>query len=168
MKVGKKLLSTLLAIMMIISSVSVCFGVLGADNSIESLMSQIELHHSSLIDLIEAAGKTDATEEDKKKALSSIGTNMWAVERDTATSSWHWVTYAYAQAADAVATGNVDTFADIYNAILTEIDNVDGKKDGKIDRENHPKRMPLERYEEILKVFAFGEDTTKNAAPPEP
>ena len=102
MKVGKKLLSTLLAIMMIISSVSVCFGVLGADNSIESLMSQIELHHSSLIDLIEAAGKTDATEEDKKKALSSIGTNMWAVERDTATSSWHWVTYSYAQAADAV------------------------------------------------------------------
>ena len=39
MKVGKKLLSTLLAILMIVSSVSVCFGVLGAESSIESLMS---------------------------------------------------------------------------------------------------------------------------------
>ena len=104
MKVGKKLLSCLLAIMMIVSSVSVCFGVLGADVSIESLMDQIERNHSSLIDLIEAANKKDedgnslATEDDLKKVLVSTDTNQWVVEKDTSTSSWHWVTYAYAEA----------------------------------------------------------------------
>ena len=161
MKVGKKLLSTLLAILMIISSVSVCFGVLGADASIESLMEQVERHHSNLVDLIEAAGKETATEEDAKKVMSSTDTNKWAVERDTSTSSWHWVTFAYAEAAKKVAVGNVNTFADIYNAIINQIDEVDGTRDGKLEADG---RMALERYAEILKVFAFGEDTSKNAA----
>ena len=160
MKVGKKVLSTLLAIIMIVSSVSVCFSVLGAEASIESLMSQIELHHASLIDLIEEAAKDDLTEEEAaeaaKKVISSAGTNEWAVERDTATSSWHWVTYAYAEAAKGVVGGNVDTFADIYNAIK-------GKIEAELDASTTG-RMPLARYDEILKVFAFGEDTDANAA----
>ena len=135
MKVGKKLLSTLLAVLMIVSSVSVCFGVLGADNSIESLMSQIELHHKSLVDLIEAAGKETATEEDVKKVPASSGVGQWRVERDTATSSWHWVTYAYAQAANYVAE-NKHTFYGIYEGIVAAID-------AEL-KENSKDRMPLE------------------------
>ena len=110
MKVGKKLLSTLLAVMMIISSVSVCFGVLGADNSIDSLMNQIDLHYANLIDLIGAANKKDAngnsvaTEDDLKMVIASDGVGGWKVERDTAYSSWHWVTKAYAEAAKSVAS----------------------------------------------------------------
>ena len=61
MKVGKKLLSTLLAIMMIVSSVSVCFGVLGADNTIDNLITRVELHHGTLADYILAAEAGDAT-----------------------------------------------------------------------------------------------------------
>ena len=98
MKVGKKLLSTLLAIMMIVSSVSVCFGVLGADNTIDNLMSRIELHHGTLADYILAAESDKATAEDKKKVPQQVNASEWKVELDSATSSWHWVAAAYAEA----------------------------------------------------------------------
>ena len=150
MKVGKKLLSTLLAILMIVSSVSVCFGVLGADSSIESLMRQIELNHASLIDLIQAAEKDTATEEDVKKVPASSGSGYWEVERDTSVSSWHWVAYAYAQAANYVAESK-DTLYGIYEGILAKIEE-------EIDK-NSSGRMPLARYEEILREFTFGEST---------
>ena len=154
MKVGKKLLSTLLAIMMIVSSVSVCFGVLGAGDPIASLINQINMHHASLIDLIEAAEKDYENEEEAKEAAkkvpSSTGTGEWSVERDTATSSWHWVSYAYSEAAKSVAgtTVNgeyVDTLYDIYVAVKAKIN-------ASTDRV-----MPIDRYDEIIKVFTFGE-----------
>ena len=161
MKVGKKLLSTLLAIMMIISSVSVCFGVLGADNTTEALMSQIETHYSSLIDLIKDAEKENLTDEEKAEAVKKIvsGSNdRWAVERDTAMSSWHWVTLAYAEAAKVVVKANsdVDTFADIYSAIYSKVE-------AELKNNGSTGRMPLDFYDDILQVFTFGE-TTGSAA----
>ena len=60
MKVGKKVLSCLLAIMMIVSSVSVCFGVLGAADTIDNLMTRIEVNYSTLADLIDDVEKLEA------------------------------------------------------------------------------------------------------------
>ena len=95
MKVGKKVLSTLLAIIMIVSSVSVCFGVLGAEVSvakaIENLMMQVELHHSTIADYILAAESDDASDDDKERVPQQVTTGVWQVGLDSSTSSWHWI-----------------------------------------------------------------------------
>ena len=147
MKVGKKLLSSLLAIMMIISSVSVCFGVLGATSTIDNLMSRIELHHSTLADYILAAESDEATAEDLKKVPQQNG-NTWTVEQDSATSSWHWVAAAYSEAAKVVASSE-HTYYGIYEKILEQVEaTMSGRATALVS---------IDQYDEVLKYFAFGE-----------
>ena len=143
MKVGKKLLSTLLAILMIVSSVSVCFGVLGADNTIANLMTRIEVNYATLADYILAAKAEGATADDKKKVPVSKTAGVWEVELDSSTSSWHWVTAAYAEAAKLYAN-NTKTIKGINDAIKAD---VNARSD---------KALSEEKYNEVLDFFAFG------------
>jgi len=149
MKVGKKVLSTLLAIIMIVSSVSVCFGVLGADrtSTIKNLMTRIELNYATLADYILAATADDATADDKKKVPMPGTTGTWEVELDSSTSSWHWVTAAYVEAAKAViaAPGDAETtIKGINDAIKDDIKN------------SGAMTLTEAQYNEVLDYFAFG------------
>ena len=154
MKVGKKVLSCVLAIMMIVSSVSVCFSSLGAVNAIDNLMNRIELHHATLADLIDATESPDATEEDFKRIPQQVNASQWKVEVDSATSSWHWVAGAYERAAKEAAT-NAHTYYGIYEAVKAEIKEVldEGTRQTAL--------VSLAQYDEILKYFAFGETEDK-------
>ena len=155
MKVGKKVLSMVLAIVMVISSVSVCFGVLGSlaapeteDQALANLMSQIELHYATLADCILDA--EEATGENSADALKmvprSTGTGLWEVELDTSKSSWYWVTSAYAHAAAwYVEKGKEDGYsiAGVNNAIKGYIAG------------SSKKVLPVEKYNEILDRYLF-------------
>ena len=149
MKVGKKLLSTLLAIMMIVSSVSVCFGVLGADETtlIQNLMTRIEVNYATLADYILAASGENATADAKKKVPVSKTTGKWAVETDSSTSSWHWVTAAYAEAAKLYAD-NTKSITEINDAIKAAV------------KSSSAKVLKEAQYNEVLDYFAFGGATT--------
>ena len=162
MKVGKKVLSTLLAIIMIVSSVSVCFGVLGADVSvskaIEELMVQVELHHGVLADyIIDATPKEGYTPsaDAKKKVPQQVGsTSTWKVELDSSTSSWHWVTSAYVAAVNAVLK---DSNLNVAKATLGEInESIKGlvATAAALQGDN---AMKAEQYNEILNPYAFGD-----------
>ncbi|MEE1010436.1 MAG: hypothetical protein U0L11_00200, partial [Acutalibacteraceae bacterium] len=143
MKVGKKVLSCVLAIMMIVSSVSICFSTLAADNSIANLMTRIEVNYATLADYILAAKAEGATADDKKKVPASKTAGAWEVELDSSTSSWHWVTAAYSEAAKTYAN-NTKTIKEINDAI-------------KLDVKNSGKMVLTEaQYNEVLDFFAFG------------
>ena len=57
MKVGKKALSLLLAVIMIMSSISVSFGVLAADTSIDYAYSIISTYFDELVVAIDASNR---------------------------------------------------------------------------------------------------------------
>ena len=154
MKVGKKLLSTLLAIMMIVSSVSVCFGVLGADNTIENLITRVEIHYATLADYILEATKEGATSDAKKKVPVSSTTGTWRVELDSSTSSWHWVTAAYAEAAKVYAD-NTKSIKEINEAIKADVKSVVDSVNNDTDTENDT--LAAEKFNEVLDYFAFND-----------
>ena len=143
MKVGKKVLSCVLAIMMIVSSVSICFSTLAADNSIANLMTRIELNYATLADYILAAKAEGATADDKKKVPASKTAGVWEVELDSSTSSWHWVTAAYSEAAKTYAN-NTKSIKEINDAIKRDV-----KDSGKMV-------LTEAQYNEVLDFFAFG------------
>ncbi|MBR5827189.1 MAG: hypothetical protein IKY78_08930, partial [Clostridia bacterium] len=160
MKVGKKVLSMVLAIVMVISSVSVCFGVLGSlaapENpalALENLMTQIELHYATLADYILAV--EEATEETSAEALKKVPkpgtTGTWEVELDSSTSSWYWVTSAYANVA-AGKTGSY-TIKGLNDAIKADVAN-------KINATTNYKGLTAAQFNEILDYYAFGEATS--------
>ena len=164
MKVGKKLLSTLLAILMIVSSVSVCFGVLGASETelIDNLVENIELHYGTLADYILEADAENATDEATKRVPKPNGAEgnvqNWQVVLDSATSSWHWVTAAYAEAANYYANGT-RTIYQIYDTIKGKISERRNDNSGKV-------HLTVELIDEVLRKFTFGENenTTSSSA----
>ncbi|MBQ7117165.1 MAG: hypothetical protein IJN88_03035, partial [Clostridia bacterium] len=144
MKVGKKVLSTLLAIIMIVSSVSVCFSVLGAESSVKMLITRIEQHYATLADYILAAKADGATADDLKKVPKSRTVGQWEVELDSSTSSWHWVTSAYAAVAEGYADGT-KSIKEINDAIKDDVSNYADKA------------LDVDKYNEVLDYFAFGD-----------
>ena len=81
MKLGKKALSCLLAIMMIITSISVCFGVLGAtgDTQARNLFNTIAMVYD---DLKTGYDLDHAAEPDHSHVPYTTGGNQWTVEVD--------------------------------------------------------------------------------------
>ena len=64
MKVGKKALSCLLAIIMIVSSCSVCFSVLGAAADVQDIYQAMEMHYDGLMEAIDKATKGAESKRD--------------------------------------------------------------------------------------------------------
>ncbi|MBQ8027365.1 MAG: hypothetical protein IJ261_04535, partial [Clostridia bacterium] len=137
MKVGKKALSLLLAVIMIMSSVSVSFSVFAATTDTDEIFSAIETHYAGLKSAILAADPS-LEEPDKTRVPDGEG-KEWGVAMDTATSGWQAVVRAFvnyiqgtagsnptlvkvvddikADVAARVSTYNLLTAAD-YNAVL--------------------------------------------------
>ena len=87
MKVGKKALSLLLAVIMIMSSVSVSFSVFAATDTTDDIYSAIVMHHDSLMDAIDKATVAD----ESKRVTSGVPVkdgSGWSVERDTLNGGW--------------------------------------------------------------------------------
>ena len=109
MKLGKKALSCVLAIMMIVSSVSVCFSVLGATDTPDGIFTQIEMHYEGLMDAIDKA--KDTTNPDTS-GVPTLSGSIWSVEKDTFTGGWQAVAKAFASFAKGTAGVN-NTYADL-------------------------------------------------------
>ena len=84
MKLGKKALSCLLAVMMIVTSISVCFTVLGAgETQLRTLVNQIETNYDGLMMAIDSG---DSTRVPIQKPGGS--TQEWVVQVDTYLGGW--------------------------------------------------------------------------------
>ncbi|MGN1443259.1 MAG: hypothetical protein ACI4XE_05340 [Acutalibacteraceae bacterium] len=145
MKLGKKALSCVLAIMMIVSSVSVCFSVLGATDTPDGIFTQIEMHYEGLMDAIDKA--KDTTNPDTS-GVPTLSGSIWTVEKDTFTGGWQAVAKAFAAFAKGTAGVN-NTYADLVADIK---DNIPAAAQAS--------GLPQADYEAIVDYFKFGNEST--------
>ena len=115
MKVGKKALSLLLAMIMLMSSMSVSFSVFAATDTPADIYSAIVMHHDSLMDAID---KANAEEPDTSGVPVKNG-SVWEVKRDTLNGGWLAVSRAIASYAKGkVAT--IKTYVDLVENIKAD------------------------------------------------
>ncbi|MDO4379898.1 MAG: hypothetical protein Q4D20_03375, partial [Clostridia bacterium] len=108
MKLGKKLLSCILAVIMIVSSMSVCFSVIAAAD-VSSVTGAIEMYYDDLMESIKSG--------DTKRVPNVKGGQVMTVAVDTYTSAWYNVTRAWYEY--AIGKGRGKTYTAIYNDLLT-------------------------------------------------
>lgn len=129
MKLGKKVLSCILAIMMIVTSISVCFNTFAAsaESQLKNLYNQINMDYDGLMQAIKNY-EANPTDDDAKKQVPSLvsGAN-WTVARDTYHSGWYNVSKAFASYAKAVTAktdNGINSYTDVVNAALTGLDEI--------------------------------------------
>ena len=147
MKVGKKALSCLLAIIMIVSSCSVCFSVLGATTDTADIYSAIVMHYDSLMDAIDKATVADESKRDTSGVPVKDGSE-WVVERDTLNGGWLAVSRAIAQYAKGTFATN-KTYVDLVEKIKSDAAGYAGSN-------GHP----VADYNAILDYYKFGSNAT--------
>ncbi len=120
MKLGKKVLSCVLAIMMIVTSVSVCFTsfAVSAESQLKNLYNQINMDYDGLLEAIDS--------KDPARVPTNTSGGIWVVERDTYHSGWYNLAKAFASYAKAVTTptNSVNTVDDVVQAALTGLDEI--------------------------------------------
>jgi hypothetical protein len=129
MKVGKKALSCLLAIIMIVSSCSVCFSVLGADTGTAAVYDAINMHYDSLMAAIDKAKDAEEKAEAKGEVPDYDSADFdgvivkrgstWVVERDTLNGGWLALSRAIANYAKA-NVASYKTYVDLVEAIKAD------------------------------------------------
>ena len=147
MKVGKKALSCLLAIIMIVSSCSVCFSVLGATTDTADIYSAIVMHHDSLMDAIDKATKGPEDKRDPSGVPVKNG-SVWEVKRDTLNGGWLAVSRAVAQYAKGTV-GTNKTYVDLVEKIKVDAQ-------GYATANGHK----VTDYNAILDYYKFGSTAT--------
>ncbi|MBQ6601064.1 MAG: hypothetical protein IIX36_05415, partial [Clostridia bacterium] len=147
MKVGKKALSLLLAVIMIMSSVSVSFSVFAATTDTKDIYTAIVMHYDSLMEAIDKATKGDESKRDTSGVPVRDG-STWEVKRDTMNGGW----LAVARAVASYAKGNVGTLK-TYVDIVEKI---------KLDAQGYATQngQPVADYKTILDYFKFGSTAT--------
>ncbi|MGN0468626.1 MAG: hypothetical protein ACI4GY_07890, partial [Acutalibacteraceae bacterium] len=149
MKLGKKVLSCVLAVMMIVTSISATFTVFGAGVSqLRNLYTQINMDYDGLMDAINSG-------KDERVPTQTSGVN-YAVAVDTYHSGWYNVAKAFSAYAKAVTVSNsVNTYKDIVdlavqdmvsNGIITSSDGSTGATQADVQK--------------VLNYFTFGTDVT--------
>ncbi|MGN1118261.1 MAG: hypothetical protein ACI4RU_06575, partial [Acutalibacteraceae bacterium] len=136
MKIGKKILSTILAITMVVSCVSVCFSTFAA-YTIDSIVSIINQDIDGLLDTIDN-GKVTA------------GSDTLTITKDTYMGSWYSLTKAYWSYVTATAGISKQ------NALAAANDVTDAVENSSAALAAY-KRSGNGAYAEIIKQFAFGE-----------
>lgn len=115
MKLGKKLLSCLLAILMITSSVSACFTVFGVGEAqADAIYNAITMDYDGLKAAIDSG--------DAKRVPTKGSGADWNVTVDTYHSGWYNVATAFAKYAMSVTNNNtnVNTYIDVINKFMAE------------------------------------------------
>ena len=108
MKLGKKLLSCILAVLMIMSSVTVSFTVFAAAGT-KDVIDVIDQYYDGIKEAIDS-------KDAKRVPSGSVGSNNWTVEVDTYTSGRYYVTRAWYEY--AIATRG--TYAALYDNLVKE------------------------------------------------
>ncbi|MBQ9704222.1 MAG: hypothetical protein IJV68_06735, partial [Clostridia bacterium] len=147
MKVGKKALSCLLAIMMIVSSCSVCFSVLGATTDTKDIYNAIVMHYDSLMDAIDKATVADEAKRDTSGVPVKNG-SVWEIKKDTLNGGWLAVSRAIASYAKGTV-GTNKTYVDLVDAIKAVAAGYAGSN-------GHP----VADYNAILEYYKFGSTAT--------
>ena len=162
MKVGKKALSVLLALIMIMSSMSVSFSVLGATTATNDIYGAIVMHYDSLMSAIDKATKGDESKRDTS-GIPVKDDDKWVVKRDTLNGGW----LAVARAIASYAKGTVDRNKTYY--MLVE----DIKKygTGKLNSDELKQFAAdnghkVDDYYTILEYFKFGSTAGSDASKP--
>lgn len=144
MKAMKKALSCVLAVIMIMSSMSVSFTVFAATTKTDDIYSAIDMHYDGLMAAIEDAGtKVDGVYTGDASGIPVSDGSTWTVEKDTFTGGWTAVASAYAEYAKGTWATN-KTYRALVNAILAEVDTKGSAE------------IPKADYATILEFFAFG------------
>ena len=147
MKVGKKALSLLLAMIMIMSSLSVSFSVFAATSTTNDIYSAIVMHHDSLMDAIDKATKGPEDKRDNSGVPVKNG-STWEVKRDTLNGGWLAVSRAIASYAKGTYSSN-KTYVDLYDKIIADAKGY-ATSNG----------YPVEDFEAILGYYKFGSNAT--------
>lgn len=144
MKLSRKALSCLLAILMIVSSMSVSFTVFGASASqVNSIIVNVQNNYDGLMEAIDSG--------DPGRVPRQTATGQWVVETDTYTSGWLSVARAFAAYVKAAAgslPGGKYTYADYVNEALAAMDG------------NSLLQVPKGDVKKVLDYFKFGQETS--------
>ena len=149
MKVGKKALSLLLAVIMIMSSVSVSFSVFAATDETDDIYNAIVMHYDSLMDAIDKATKGDESERDTSGVPVKDGSE-WVVKRDTLNGGWLAVSRAIASYAKGTV-GTNKTYVDLVNDIKADAATFIG---------DHNYDYAATAFDPILEYYKFGSTAT--------
>ena len=147
MKLGKKVLSCVLAIMMIVSSISVSFSVFAATDTTDDIFATIETHYSGLKQAITAATRT--TNPDTSGVPTGSNTT-WTVEKDTYTGGWLAVARAFADYAKGTVAKN-GTLNALVNAIEAEVP-------ARVS--TYGAKLSADDYKAVLEYFRFNTTAT--------
>ena len=145
MKLGKKALSVLLAITMIVTSVSVCFTVFGADVDVKlsNLAGVIDSNYNALSAAIDS-GSTDRVPNRQANA-AAVRVNL-----DTQYGAWYQVAQAYTAYINAYASvEHPRSYFDLYTNAITQI-------------EANSATMPIANYRKVLSYFKFASLADEN------
>ena len=168
MKLGKKALSCLLAIMMIVTSVSVCSTVFGADgtNQLNALANQIVMNWDGLSTAARAfeAKKTSDTAA-RVPILSSVNSNA-VVKVDTYLGGWNAVAQAYAAYVDQVASTAPTSGTITYNEESYNVQSFEGLYNYAIAKMPANLGLTSANYAEILTFFRFNRNAAGETATP--
>ena len=147
MKVGKKALSLLLAVIMIMSTMSVSFSVFAATNTTDDIYSAIVMHYDSLMDAIDKATVSDESKRDTSGVPVKDGSE-WVVKRDTLNGGWLAVSRAIASYAKGTVADN-KTYVDLVEKIKEDAAGYAGSNE-----------HPVADYYTILNYYKFGSTAT--------
>ena len=145
MKLGKKVLSCVLAIMIIVSSVSASFGVFAATDSTDGILSAIETHYAGFKEAI-AASKV-AKDPDTSRIPTGSGKN-WVVKQDTTTGGWQALAWEFAEYIQGTAGTNT--------TLVKAVDAIKAKVPERIERYNI---LKAEDYYSVLEYLKFATAT---------
>jgi len=143
MKVGKKALSMLLAVIMIMSSVSVSFSVFAATTDTDEIFGAIETHYAGLKSAILAADPK--LEEPNKTRVPDGEGKEWIVAMDTATSGWQAVVRAFVNYIQGTAASNT--------TLVKVVDAIKAKVPARVGTYN---LLTASDYEAVLDYLLFG------------
>ena len=156
MKLGKKVLSCVLAIMIIVSSVSASFGVFAATDSTDGILSAIETHYAGFKEAI-AASKV-AKDPDTSRIPTGSGKN-WVVKQDTTTGGWQALAWEFAEYIQGTAGTNT--------TLVKAVDAIKAKVPERIQRYNILKAEDYYfsmNFHELNKFIKAGSDFMKLSA----
>ena len=119
MKLGKKALSCLLAIMMIVTSVSVCFSTLAAGDpatTAAALFNSIATNYDDLKN-----GTDLAATEDYSHVPAQVSGGNWEVAVDGYRSGWYWTAKSFYNFVQAYCASQSHSYGDVVNEAINQM-----------------------------------------------
>ena len=150
MKLGKKALSCLLAVMMIVTSISVCFTVLGADATSQAT-NLFNVVRNVYDDLKNGWDLAHAAEPDTSRVPHQVSGSDWAVDVDGYHSGWQQTAKAFYNYVKVRCNGDNRTYSQAVDDAINYMRNSNG-----LSATSNPSLADVTNF---LSYFKFGGTT---------